>query len=118
MLEIQALVSATAFGGVPRRQTTGVDYNRVAMILAVLEKRMGYPLQTHDVFVNVAGGVKVTEPAADLGVALAVASSLQNVAMKPGTVALGEIGLGEKSAGCRRLSSAWEKLLNWGFNNV
>ena len=115
LLEIQALVSATAFGGVPRRQTTGVDYNRVAMILAVLEKRMGYPLQTHDVFVNVAGGVKVTEPAADLGVALAVASSLQNVAIKPGTVALGEIGLGGEIRGVPQIEQRLGEAAKLGF---
>lgn len=94
LLEVQALVSGTVFGGTPRRQTTGVDYNRVTMILAVLEKRMGYPLQTQDVFVNVAGGVRVTEPAADLGIALAVASSLRNVPIDTGAVVVGEIGLG------------------------
>lgn len=94
LVEVQALVSGTAFGGTPRRQATGVDYNRVVMILAVLEKRMGYPLQTQDVFVNVAGGVRVTEPAIDLSIALAVASSLQNVPIDPSLVAMGEVGLG------------------------
>ncbi len=116
LLELQALVSGTAFGGTPRRQATGVDYNRVAMILAVLEKRMGYPLQTHDVFVNVAGGVKVTEPATDLGVALAVASSLRNVPIAAGTVAVGEIGLGGEIRAVPQLGKRLGEATKLGFH--
>ena len=72
--ELQALVARASFG-TPRRTVLGADYNRVCLLLAVLEKRVGFPLQSQDVFVNVAGGGRVTEPAADLGVVVAAASS-------------------------------------------
>lgn len=93
LVEVQALVAPTAFGGTPRRQAAGVDYNRVSIILAVLERRVGIPLQTHDVYVNVAGGVKTTEPACDLAIALAVASSFHGRPVDPSTVVFGEVGL-------------------------
>lgn len=115
LLEVQALVSGTAFGGTPRRQATGVDYNRVVMILAVLEKRMGYPLQTQDVFVNVAGGVRVTEPAVDLSIALAVASSLKNVSIDPGLVAMGEVGLGGEVRAVPQVAKRLSEAAKLGF---
>lgn len=93
LVEIQALVAPSAFGGSPRRQVFGADPNRVAIILAVLERRVGLPLQGYDVYVNVAGGVKLTEPACDLAIALAVASSHQGHALRPETVVFGEVGL-------------------------
>src|SRR5204862_352780 len=74
LLEMQALVTPASFG-TPRRTVLGADYNRVCLLLAVLEKRLGFPLQSQDVFVNVAGGARVTEPASDLGIAIAAASS-------------------------------------------
>src|SRR5204862_1671326 len=77
LLELQALV-APATLGTPRRTVLGADYNRVCLLLAVLEKRGGVPLQSQDVFVNVAGGARVVEPAADLGIAMAAASSYQD----------------------------------------
>ena len=79
LVELQALVGNTIFGGVPRRQTTGVDHKRFSMVLAVLEKRNHYPLQNKDVFVNVVGGLKLEEPAADLAIAIAVASSINSI---------------------------------------
>lgn len=93
LVEIQSLVGPTAFGGTPRRQVAGVDYHRVSIVLAVLEKRIGIPLQTQDVYVNVAGGLKVVEPACDLGVAVAVASSHEGTAPDEGCVVFGEVGL-------------------------
>jgi DNA repair protein RadA/Sms len=92
LVEIQALVSATSFG-TPRRLTTGVDYNRVILMTAVLEKQVGMVLSNQDVYVNAVGGVRVTEPAADLGIALALASSFQNRPLPSRTVAIGEVGL-------------------------
>jgi DNA repair protein RadA/Sms len=93
LVEIQALVGPAPFGGTPRRQTSGVDRNRVAIILAILEKRLGLSLQSYDVYISVAGGLVVDEPAADLGMALAVASSFRGRAIAPDTVVFGEVGL-------------------------
>jgi len=92
LVEIQALVAPTYFPA-PRRTCTGVDYNRMLMILAVLEKRVGLSLGNKDVFINVAGGIKIVEPAADLAMALAVASSLMDSGVDSNVIALGEIGL-------------------------
>ena len=92
LLELQALVTPAGFG-TPRRTVLGADYNRVCLLLAVLEKRVGFPLQSQDVFVNVAGGGRVTEPAADLGVVVAVASSYLDRPVRGDTVIMGEVGL-------------------------
>ncbi len=92
MLEIQALVSPTVFG-VPRRMATGLDYNRITMLLAVLEKKASVPLFDQDVYVNIAGGMKVTEPSCDLAVLAAVASSLKNKNIPSDAVVMGEVGL-------------------------
>ncbi|MGE5358445.1 MAG: S16 family serine protease, partial [Bacteroidales bacterium] len=94
MVEVQALVSSTSYGNA-RRTAIGIDAARVSLLLAVLEKRAGLAtLVADDVFVNVAGGMSIDEPAADLGVAAAVASSLRNRPLPPGTAVFGEIGLG------------------------
>ena len=92
LVEVQALVSPTSFG-TPRRMALGIDPNRTNLLLAVLEKRMGLELMSDDVFVSVAGGLEVNEPAADLGVAAAVASSFRNRALPAHTVVFGEVGL-------------------------
>jgi DNA repair protein RadA/Sms len=92
LVEVQALVSASSFGNA-RRMTSGLDQGRLALLLAVLEKRAGLSLIGEDVFVNVAGGMSIDEPAADLSVAAAVASSLRNRAVMPATAMFGEIGL-------------------------
>ena len=92
LVEIQALVGASGFG-TPRRLTTGVDYNRVILMTAVLEKQVGMIFANQDVYVNAVGGVKITEPAADLGIALALASSFRNRPVPADTVAVGEVGL-------------------------
>lgn len=93
MLEIQALVSPSNYG-LPQRTTTGVDAKRLAMLLAVLEKRVGLRIGTFDVFVNAVGGVRIDETSADLGIALSIASSLKNDLVDPKTVVIGEVGLG------------------------
>jgi DNA repair protein RadA/Sms len=92
LLELQALVSPANFG-MPRRTVLGSDYNRVCLLLAVLEKRCGFPLQTQDVFVNVAGGGRVAEPAADLGIVMAAASSYLDRPIPGDLLILGEVGL-------------------------
>ncbi|MGQ0548331.1 MAG: DNA repair protein RadA [Armatimonadota bacterium] len=92
LVEVQALVSPTHFG-MPRRTAAGVDYNRVLLLLAVLERRAGLQLAAQDVYVSVAGGLVVEEPAADLGIAVAVASSLRDRPVDPRTVVIGEVGL-------------------------
>lgn len=92
LLELQALVAPTNFG-YPRRTTTGVDNNRVALILAVLEKVIGMQVQGQDVFVNIIGGLRINEPSMDLGIALAIASSFRNIPVDASVVVTGEIGL-------------------------
>lgn len=92
LLEIQSLVSRTNFG-FPRRMVSGYDLNRITIIIAVLEKRIGIPLENQDVFVNVAGGIKIKETAADLAIACAVASANGNFICPPKTIVFGEVGL-------------------------
>ncbi len=92
LVEIQALVCPTGFG-TPRRMTSGIDYNRVALIMAVLERRVGLRLSTHDAYVSAVGGVKLDEPAADLAVALAIASSFKEKPLQNNLVLVGEVGL-------------------------
>jgi len=93
LLELQALV-APANSGVPRNTTTGVDRYRVALLLAVLEKRVGMNIADSDVFINITGGVRVTEPGTDLGVILALASNFRDIPIDYRTVVIGEVGLG------------------------
>jgi DNA repair protein RadA/Sms len=93
LVELQALLIPAGFG-IPQRRTTGVDYNRVSLLLAVLEKRAGLSLARQDVFINVAGGLRVNEPAADLGIALAIASCFKNRPVGFKTVVIGEVSLG------------------------
>ena len=93
LLEVQALVAPTSYG-VPQRTATGFDSRRLQMLLAVLEKRAGLRLGGFDVFVNVAGGIRIDEPAADLGMAVAIVSSLKDQPTDPQAVVIGEVGLG------------------------
>ena len=92
LIEIQALVCHSNFG-IPRRQTTGTDFNRVNLLMAVLEKRVGLQMGNCDAYVNIAGGMKIQEPAIDLGIAMAVASSFKNRPIDSKMIAFGEIGL-------------------------
>ena len=115
LVEVQALAAATPFGGSPRRQVTGVDYQRFSIILAVLEKRQGYPLQTQDVFLNIAGGLKLQEPALDLGMAVAVASSFLNVSVDPLCAVVGEVGLAGEIRAVRGVEQRLHELHRLGF---
>ncbi len=92
LIEIQALVCHSNFG-IPRRQATGTDFNRVNLLMAVLEKRSGVQLSGCDAYVNLTGGMKIQEPAIDLGIVLALISSFKNAALSPKLVAFGEVGL-------------------------
>ena len=93
LVEVQALVTTSSSIGMPRRMATGFDHNRMSLLIAIMEKRLGMNLQGEDIFVNLAGGIKITEPALDLGVAAAIASSFQNRPIDAELVLLGEIGL-------------------------
>jgi len=115
LVEIQALVARAAPHVTPRRSVTGLDYGRTCLILAVLEKRAGIPLATEDVFVNVPGGVRVTEPASDLGLALAIASSYRDVATRPNTACIGEVGLTGEIRAVPRLDRRLVELTRHGF---
>ena len=92
LLEIQALVCESNFG-MPRRTAAGTDYNRVNLLMAVLEKRIGYRLSNCDAYVNIAGGIKINEPALDLGIVMAIVSSYKNRPIEEGTIIFGEVGL-------------------------
>lgn len=92
LIEIQALVCRTNFG-IPRRQTTGTDFNRVNLLMAVLEKRLGLQIGDCDAYVNIAGGMKINEPAIDLGLIMAIVSSFKNRAVDEKTLVFGEVGL-------------------------
>jgi DNA repair protein RadA/Sms len=92
LVEVQALVGSSTFGNA-RRTASGLDHNRLALLLAVMDKRAGLNLASDDVYVNVAGGMTIAEPAADLAIVAAVASSLRNRAIAPDVVVFGEVGL-------------------------
>ncbi|HLY22454.1 MAG TPA: DNA repair protein RadA [bacterium] len=117
LLEVQALVTRTPFG-MPRRTAAGIDYNRLLLLLAVLEKRAGLHLSAHDVYVSVAGGVRVDEPAADLGVALAVASSHRDRPVDAGAVAVGEVGLGGEVRAVSQIDRRIAEAAKLGFRRV
>ena len=92
MLELQALATPSVYG-LPRRNSIGIDYNRVTLLVAVLEKKAGLNLGSQDIYLNVVGGMKLSEPATDLGVVLAIASSFKNLSIKEDVLAIGEVGL-------------------------
>ncbi|TCT14384.1 DNA repair protein RadA/Sms [Natranaerovirga pectinivora] len=92
LVEVQALISQTNFG-MPRRTATGTDYNRVVLLMAVLEKRLGMQLASCDAYVNIAGGIKINEPALDLGIIMSIASSFKNQPINSRTLVFGEVGL-------------------------
>jgi DNA repair protein RadA/Sms len=115
LAEIQALVSTSAYG-TPRRMTDGVDYNRLALILAVLEKRIGLRLGNQDVYLNLVGGIKIDEPAIDLALAIAVASSYKDKSISEKLMVLGEVGLTGEVRGINQISSRISEGIKLGFN--
>jgi len=114
LVEIQSLVSPSNFG-MPRRTAIGVDANRVSLLVAVLEKVCGLRLGSHDVFINVAGGVRVTEPAVDLGIISAMASSFLDRTIDPGTVVFGEVGLTGEVRGIHQMELRIREAERMGF---
>jgi DNA repair protein RadA/Sms len=117
LLEVQALIAPSVLAN-PRRSVIGMDTNRVHMILAVLEKRAGLTLAYQDVFINIVGGVRIDEPAADLAVALAAASHRSNVAVDAETVAIGEIGLAGEVRAVSQVEKRIRESARLGFKRV
>ncbi len=114
LLEIQALVTATAFPN-PSRKSAGLDANRLGLLLAVLDKRVGYNLHHCDVFVALAGGLKIVEPAIDLGILLAIASSFLNRPIPSDLIVIGEVGLGGEVRGVSRIEARLKEAVHMGF---
>lgn len=114
LIETQALVTDTFFNN-PSRRCTGLDQNRLALLLAVLEKRMGYQLHKCDVFVSIAGGLRIIEPGIDLGVLLSVASSMRNRRVDSETTVVGEVGLGGEIRSVTRIESRLKEAIHMGF---
>jgi DNA repair protein RadA/Sms len=114
LVEIQALTSPTVFG-LPRRNANGIDYNRLLMITAVLTKRARLSLGNQDIITNAVGGIRVNEPSADLGIALAIASSLRNARVNPDLVAVGEIGLSGEIRAVSQLDKRLAEAAKLGF---
>ncbi len=117
LVEIQALVGATPYPS-PRRVSNGIDYNRLLQILAVLEKRIGLNLSKQDVYVNIIGGLEIDEPAADLGVALAVATCARDVIVSPDTVITGEIGLSGEIRSIDNIEKRIKEAEKLGFKKI
>lgn len=117
LLEVQALVCRTGFG-IPRRQATGTDFNRVNLLMAVLEKRLGLKLGECDAYVNVAGGMKLNEPAIDLGIALCVVSSFQNIVLSDKLVVFGEIGLSGEVRSVSMAEVRAQEAIKLGFDKI
>lgn len=115
LVEIQALVCRTNFG-IPRRQATGTDFNRVNLLMAVLEKRSGVQLAACDAYVNITGGIKVVEPAIDLGVVIAVLSSFKNHVLSPKLAAFGEVGLSGEVRGVSMAKQRVAEVEKLGFD--
>ena len=117
LVEVQALAAPSYFAA-PRRLATGVDFNRFVLVLAVLEKRAGLNLGKADVYANVTGGLRLNEPACDLAVAVAVASSVRDVPVKPATAIAGEIGLAGEVRGVPQAERRVREAARLGFERV
>jgi DNA repair protein RadA/Sms len=117
LLEVQALVAPASYG-VPQRSATGFDARRLQMLLAVLERRAGIRVGQYDVFVNVAGGIRVDEPAADLGMAVAIASSLKDLPVDTRAVVVGEVGLGGEIRSIHQVEKRIAEAAKLGFSRV
>lgn len=117
LIEIQSLVCASNFG-VPRRMATGIDYNRLTMLMAVLEKRVGLQLYNFDAYVNVVGGIRLDEPACDLGIAVAVASSFKNAPVDANCVLVGEVGLTGEVRAVGQIDKRISEAMRLGFKRI
>ena len=117
LAEVQALVTATGFG-TPRRMTNGYDFNRMSMLIAVLEKRCGYYFANTDCYLNIIGGLKIDEPASDLSVVLALVSSLKDMILKDDVIAFGEIGLAGEIRGVSNAQQRVNEAVRMGFRKI
>jgi DNA repair protein RadA/Sms len=117
LVEVQGLTSPTPFGN-PRRTANGVDFNRLLLLTAVLTRRIGVRLSEQDVFVNVIGGLKIGEPAADLAIALSIASSMKDRAVKADTVLIGEVGLSGELRMVSQMPSRLREAAKLGFKTA
>jgi DNA repair protein RadA/Sms len=117
LVELQALVATTNFPS-PRRTATGVDHNRLVLIMAVLEKRLGLFLQNQDAYINVAGGLKLDEPAVDLGIAISLVSSFRDIPIGPADVVFGEVGLTGEVRAVSRVEQRVREAEKLGFRRV
>ncbi|MBI5476115.1 MAG: DNA repair protein RadA [Ignavibacteriales bacterium] len=117
LIEVQALVTPTNYG-IPQRNTTGLDYRRLSLLLAVLEKRVGMQLGQQDVFVNIAGGITIDEPAVDLGIASSIISSMRDIPVDTQTVAVGEIGLGGEVRTVSNVEKRVQEAAKLGFQRI
>jgi DNA repair protein RadA/Sms len=117
LIEVQALVSPTNYG-MPQRNTTGIDYRRLALLLAVIEKRVGILLSSQDIFINLVGGIKIDEPALDLSIALAIVSSLRDIPVDFHTVVIGEVGLGGEIRAVNQPERRIQEAEKLGFTKV
>jgi DNA repair protein RadA/Sms len=117
LVEVQALVSTSTYGNA-RRMAIGIDQNRLSLLLAVLEKRAGLSLAGDDVYVNIAGGMSIEEPAADLSVVAAVASSVRNRGLSPSTAVFGEVGLSGEIRGIPQAPLRIREAVQMGFTRV
>ena len=117
LVQVQALVTKTQFG-MPQRTAAGIDHRRMNLLLAVLEKRYRKPFGFHDVFIKIAGGLKVDEPAADLGICMALVSSLEDKMLPEKSIYIGEVGLGGEIRGVNRIDERINEGLNLGFKNL
>jgi DNA repair protein RadA/Sms len=114
LLEVQALVCQTSFG-LPRRQTSGADLNRINLLMAVLEKRLGMHLGNCDAYVNIAGGMRIVEPAVDLAIAMAIVSSFLNVPVNDKLLAFGEVGLSGEVRGVNMVEQRVNEAAKLGY---
>lgn len=116
LVEIQALVCHSSFG-IPRRQTTGTDFNRVNLLIAVLEKRLGLQMGNCDAYVNIAGGIRIQEPAVDLGIVMALVSSFKNKCIDDKMIAFGEVGLSGEVRGVSMVQARVQEARKLGFTS-
>jgi DNA repair protein RadA/Sms len=117
LVQVQALVAKTQFG-TPQRTATGIDHRRMNLLLAVLEKRCGKPFGFHDVFLKAAGGLRLDEPATDLGICMALASGIDDVALPEGTIYIGEVGLSGEIRPVNRLQERIQEAVQLGYSNI
>lgn len=117
LVEIQSLIAPTSFGN-PRRMATGIDHNRISLIMAVLEKRVGLLLQNQDAYIKVAGGVRLDEPSIDLAISVAIASSFKDVPTEAGDVIIGEVGLTGEVRRVSRVEQRVQEAAKLGFTRV